>query len=165
MSTAANDEALQALMIVLEHWAKFGLDARRSTLDSQAARIAEAQDAALKSRRELTEQTKVRVCAARRVELTFFAQALKKLTGDERAALTQTLLKVSRFVFSFSFVVDRCFNVWPVGTGLSKRNRCPHATQQARRRRVSGSVPVTGNVIMEDELFATLHSLASLQSA
>lgn len=57
---AANDEALQALQVALECWAKFSLDARRSTLDSQAARIAEAQDAALKSRRELTEQTKVR---------------------------------------------------------------------------------------------------------
>jgi hypothetical protein len=54
------DESLQTLQVALECWAKFGLNARRSTLDAQAARIAESQDASVKSRRELTEHTKVR---------------------------------------------------------------------------------------------------------
>jgi hypothetical protein len=54
------DDSLQSLQVALECWAKFGLDARRTALDAQAARIAESQDLAVKSRRELTEQTKVR---------------------------------------------------------------------------------------------------------
>jgi hypothetical protein len=59
---SAADDSLQSLQVALECWAKFGLDARRTALDAQAARIAESQDLAVKSRRELTEQTKVRVC-------------------------------------------------------------------------------------------------------
>jgi hypothetical protein len=66
MSTT-NDEASAGagaaltMQATLDCWAKFGLDARRITLDSQAARIAESQDTAVRTRRELTEQTKVNI--------------------------------------------------------------------------------------------------------
>jgi hypothetical protein len=65
MSTVSDEASVgagsaQTMQVTLECWAKFGLDGRRITLDSQAARIAESQDTAVRSRRELTEQTKVR---------------------------------------------------------------------------------------------------------
>lgn len=59
-AAAAAASGAQAMQVTLECWAKFGLDARRIGLDSQAARIAESQDTSVRTRRELTEQTKVK---------------------------------------------------------------------------------------------------------
>lgn len=60
-AAAAAASGAQAMQVTLECWAKFGLDARRIGLDSQAARIAESQDTSIRTRRELTEQTKVKI--------------------------------------------------------------------------------------------------------